>query len=75
MTSERQPPPVPRPKVDRRPGYNPVVEWFFAIVDGISDTGREVLRRGRESAAVAYDEGWEKFDDKTKRRRLPKKDE
>lgn len=69
MTIERKPPPVERPRVDRRPGDNPVLEWFFAIVDGISDTAREVLRRGRESAREAYDEGWERFDDKTKNRR------
>lgn len=69
MTIERRPPSTERPRHDRRPGDNPVLEWFFAIIDGISDTAREMLRRGRESAHDAYEEGWERFDDKTKHRR------
>ena len=67
--SNRPAPPPNRPKVDRRAGDNPVFEWFFAIIDGISDTAHEMLNRGRQSAHDAYDEGWERFDEKTKRRR------
>ncbi len=61
--------PNPPPKRDRRPGDNPVFDWFFAIVDGIADTVKEMRDRGRDEANRAYDEGWQRFDDKTRYRR------
>lgn len=61
--------PSPQPSRDRRPGDNPVFEWAVAIFDGIKDTLREMRDRGRDEANRAYDEGWQRFDDKTRYRR------
>jgi len=40
-----------------------------AIVYGIGHTAREMLDEGRRGAAKAYDERWQRFDAKTRRRR------
>lgn len=48
---------------------NPVVGWAKAIALGIGDTARDMLEAGREGAREAMDEGWERFDQKTKHRR------
>ncbi len=47
----------------------PLVAWAKAIVFGIGDTAREMLDEGRRGASEAYDERWERFDAKTRRRR------
>jgi hypothetical protein len=49
---------------------NPLVGWAKAIALGIADTARDMLEAGRESARQAMDEGWERFDRKTKHRRM-----
>lgn len=48
---------------------NAVVGWAKAIALGIGDTARDMLDAGREGAREAMDEGWERFDRKTKHRR------
>ncbi|MGD9934148.1 MAG: hypothetical protein AB7T37_10555 [Dehalococcoidia bacterium] len=70
-------PPLPvavqpaRPSTDRDDEH-PIIGWAKAIVGGLSDTAREVLDEGRRGAAEAYDEGWRRFDGKTRfRRRQP----
>lgn len=54
------------------PEENPVVAWARAIVYGIRDTAEEMLEVGREAARKAYDEGWDRYDDKTKHRHHPR---
>ncbi|HMO54938.1 MAG TPA: hypothetical protein PJ994_10575 [Tepidiformaceae bacterium] len=51
------------------PAENPIVGWAKAIVFGIGDTAKDMLEAGREGAREAMDEGWERFDRKTKHRR------
>ncbi len=70
-------PPLPaaappgRPRTERDDDH-PIISWARAIVGGLSDTAREVLDEGRRGAAEAYDEGWRRFDGKTRfRRRRP----
>ena len=46
-----------------------LVSWGRAIVLGIRDTADEMLDEGRKGAREAFDEGWEKFDTKTRYRR------
>ena len=48
---------------------NPLLGWARAVVLGIGDTAKDMLEEGRRGAREAMDEGWERFDDKTKRRR------
>ena len=48
---------------------NPLVGWAKAIALGIRDTAREMLDEGRRGASAAYDEGWDRFDEKVKNRR------
>jgi hypothetical protein len=48
---------------------HPVVSWAKAIAGGLKDTARQVMDEGRKGANEAYDEGWRRFDDKTRFRR------
>ncbi|MCC7087543.1 MAG: hypothetical protein M9925_08970 [Chloroflexi bacterium] len=48
---------------------NPIVGWAKAIALGVADTAKDMLEAGREGARDAMDEGWERFDRKTKHRR------
>ena len=48
---------------------NPVAGWAKAIVFGIGDTAKDMLHEGRRGARDAMDDGWERFDEKTKNRR------
>lgn len=48
---------------------NPIVGWAKAIALGIADTAKDMVDAGREGAREAMDEGWERFDRKTKHRR------
>lgn len=43
--------------------------WGRALVFGIGDTAKDMLEAGRKGAREAMDEGWERFDAKTKHRR------
>jgi len=45
------------------------VSWDRAIVPGVRDTADDMLDEGRRGAREAFDEGWEKFDTKTRSRR------
>ncbi len=47
----------------------PVAGWAKAIVFGIGDTAKDMLHEGRREAREAMNEGWERFDEKTKNRR------
>jgi hypothetical protein len=60
-----EPPPAKRTELAELP----VVDWAQAIVKGLGDTARQVLREGRRGAQQAYDDGWRRFDDKTRFRR------
>lgn len=48
---------------------NPVTGWARAIVLGIRDTAESMLEAGRKRARAAREEGWERFEEKTKQRR------
>lgn len=50
---------------------NPIVDWVRAIGLGLRDTAKEMLDAGRKSAETGYDEGWKRFDKKTRYRRKP----
>jgi hypothetical protein len=52
---------------------NPIVGWAKAIVFGIRDTAKDMLDEGRRGADEAYEQGWRRFDTKTKNRRQRKK--
>ncbi|MFN0148663.1 MAG: hypothetical protein ACKVT1_19345 [Dehalococcoidia bacterium] len=46
-----------------------VLGWARAIAFGLRDTAHDMLDEGRRGAAAAYDEGWQRFDKKTRGRR------
>ena len=48
---------------------NFLAAWARAVVLGIRDTADDMLDEGRKSARAAYDEGWERFDTRTRYRR------
>jgi hypothetical protein len=54
---------APRPRRE-----NPIVGWARAIVLGVRDTAEDMLDEGRRGAHDAYEEGWQRFDKKTKYR-------
>lgn len=64
-TTPRGPEPL-GPSTDRE--EHPLVAWAKAIVLGIGDTARDMLEAGRQAAREAMDEGWRRFDKKTRRR-------
>ena len=57
------------PLQEEERGDNPIFGWAKAIVFGIGDTAKDVLNEGRRGARDAMDEGWDRFDSKTKHRR------
>ena len=57
----------PRPE----PEDNSPLGWARAIAFGIRDTAKDMLEAGRSGAASGYDEGWKRFDKKTRYRRKP----
>lgn len=60
--------PAPEP-LEAEPGENPLVGWAKAIVYGIGDTAKDMLAEGRRGAREAMEQGWDRFDAKTKHRR------
>lgn len=48
---------------------NPVIGWARAVVFGVRDTAAHMLDEGRRGAREAQEDGWQRFDDKTKNRR------
>ncbi len=48
---------------------NPVLGWARAVVFGVRDTATYMLDEGRRGAREAQEDGWQRFDDKTKTRR------
>jgi len=54
---------------DQEPEENPIVGWARAVVFGIGDTARDMLAEGRRGAKEAMEQGWDRFDAKTKHRR------
>lgn len=65
--------PEPEPLADDGGSGNPIVGWAKAIVGGIRDTAHDMLDEGRRGADEAYEQGWRRFDTKTKNRRPHKK--
>ena len=63
------PPAAPREPIDDGDEERGIVGWARAIAFGIRDTAHDMLDEGRRGAAVAYDEGWQRFDKKTRGRR------
>jgi hypothetical protein len=63
-----EPGPEPSPGAEEAPEH-PVVAWARALWGGLADTARQALEEGRKGAQEAYDEGWRRFDDKTRYRR------
>ncbi len=59
---EASPPPGEREE-------HPLLAWARAILLGIADTARDMLEAGRRGAREAMDDGWRRFDEKTKHRR------
>ena len=55
------------------PAENAIVGWAKAIAGGIRDTAKDMLDEGRRGADEAYEQGWRRFDTKTKNRRQRKK--
>lgn len=49
-----------------------VVDSLRAFALGLRDTAEDVVREGRRGAREANDEGWRRFETKTKHRRPPK---
>jgi hypothetical protein len=59
-----------RPKRRNGPRHeNAVLSWAKAIWGGLKDTAQEAVREGRRGAEEAYDDGWRRFDEKTRFRR------
>ena len=50
-------------------GEGEVLAWARAVVLGLGDTARAMLDEARRGAREAYDEGWHRFEGKTKNRR------
>ncbi len=48
---------------------NPIVGWAKAIFFGIGDTAKDMLAEGRRGAREGMEQGWDRFDAKTKHRR------
>ena len=48
---------------------NPALGWVRAVVFGVRDTATYMLDEGRRGAREAQEDGWQRFDDKTKNRR------
>jgi len=59
------PPPSSKPEASE----NPILGWAKAVVFGISDTAKDMLEEGRRGAREGMEDGWDRFDAKTKRRR------
>ncbi len=60
-------PPAPAPQAATH--EFPLIAWARAIAFGIGDTARDMLDEGRRGAREAYDDGWRRFDAKTRFRR------
>ena len=60
---------LPEDLEDRAGHGNPVVGWARAVVFGIRDTAEHMLEEGRRGAREAREDGWQRFDDKTRNRR------
>ena len=67
MTSPE--PPEAEAVFDDEERENPIVGWAKAIAFGIGDTAKDMLAEGRRGAREAMNEGWDRFDAKTKHRR------
>lgn len=59
--------PNPRGAVDEALG------WMRAFGLGVRDTAKDMLEAGRREAREAYGEGWDRFDQKTKKGRYRRK--
>ena len=48
---------------------NALIGLAKAIFGGIGDTAKDMLQEGRQGARKAMEDGWDRFDAKTRRRR------
>lgn len=48
-----------------------IFDWAAAVVLGVRDTLQDMLDEGRRGAREAYEERWERFDEKARKRRRP----
>ena len=67
-----RPPAGPQPTATQAalsPRAEPETDWLTAVFLGIRDTAKAMLEAGRKGAHDAHDEGWERFEAKTKHRR------
>jgi hypothetical protein len=46
-----------------------IVTWVRALVQGVKDSFRDVIDEGRRGTNEAYEEGWRRFERKTRHRR------
>ncbi|MCZ2108796.1 MAG: hypothetical protein LC118_04410 [Dehalococcoidia bacterium] len=58
-----------RDRLRARANESAVVGWARAVALGIRDTAEDMLAEGRKGAHEAYEEGWKRFDAKTRYRR------
>lgn len=58
-----------RDRLRARANENALVGWARAIALGIRDTAEDMLEEGRKGAHEAFEEGWKRYDAKTKDRR------
>jgi hypothetical protein len=59
-------PALPAPESREERG---IFGWARAVAFGIRDTAHDMLDEGRKGAHDAYQEGWRRYDAKTKHRR------
>ncbi|MBA4179562.1 MAG: hypothetical protein C0506_03145 [Anaerolinea sp.] len=60
---------APAPRTPGGREEHPLIAWAKAIALGVRDTAEDMLAEGRRGAHQAYNEYWDRFDDKTKHRR------
>lgn len=58
-----------RDRLRAKASENALVGWARAIALGIRDTAEDMLEEGRKGAHEAYEEGWKRYDAKTRHRR------
>lgn len=58
------------PEAEAEPEFAPLA-WARAVALGVRDTLQDMLDEGRRGAREAYEERWERFDAKARKRRRP----
>lgn len=68
MTQQEPPPGRPEPLAG---ALTEAMGWLRAVALGVRDTARQMMARGKQGAREATEEGWGRFEAKTKHRRRP----